>query len=255
MPEPIPDLAVALTTFNSDRTIDRVLESVRTLAANVVAVDSGSTDETVAICERHGATVIHQDWLGHVKQKQLAIDSCGTAEWILLLDSDESVQDDLADAIRTALSSGAPAADGFAINRKTWLLGAGLDHTFQPEWRVRLFRRTAGHIAGTPPHDRVDVDGRVDRLTGVLRHDSWIDLTDMLHRYVGYGKISAEDGRGGHLHNVLLSPGAAFLKQYLLKQGFRDGVRGLIAAGGAAAGTLIKHLYVAERRLRGTTGT
>jgi glycosyltransferase involved in cell wall biosynthesis len=245
------DLAVAMTAHNSMRTIERALRSVAGLAAGVVVIDSGSDDGTVEACRAMGAEVVHRAWGGHVAQKQFAIDRCSDHRWTLLLDSDESLESPLQQSMRAALVADDPAMDGWMVNRKVHFLGEWLHHAFQPEWRLRLFRSGRGRVAGRDPHDQIVVNGRVGRLTGDVRHDSWSDLDDMLHRYVGYARRTAEaGGRGGTLGHVLLSPAAAFLKQAVVKRGILDGWRGLIAAGGSAAGTLMKHLYLAEQRHR-----
>ncbi len=263
---PLAALAVAMTAMNSMRTIEASIESVRTLASRVLVIDSGSTDGTVERCRALGAEIEHRPWAGHVAQKQYAIDRCRgllpPEGWILLLDSDEAVDPRLALAIRNAIwlaLGGAERPIGYEMNRRLVFGGRRLRHSFQPEWRLRLFRSGCGHVAGTAPHDCIRLVGAgganatVGRLEGDLLHDSWADVNDMLHRQVGYASITAANGdpfalRGGGLVDVLVRPGAAFLKQFVLRSGWRDGWRGMAVAGGAAAATLMKHIAIAERR-------
>ncbi|MFO0828606.1 MAG: glycosyltransferase family 2 protein [Phycisphaerales bacterium] len=252
---PIPGLAVALTSHNSLRTLRPTLESVVGLAARIVVVDSGSTDGSVDVARACGATVMHREWSGHVAQKQFAIDQCADARWVFLLDSDEALDGPLRAAVRAAVLRDDATIDGYEVNRRLVLHGRALTRAFQPEWRLRLFRPTRARVSGIAPHDFVAVSGRSDRLAGDLLHDSWRDVDDMLRRQLGYATIWSRHApgettatRGGHLLDVLVRPGSAFLKQYVLKRGFRDGWRGLVAAGGAAAATLMKHLALAERR-------
>lgn len=243
-------LAAALTACDSVRTIGRTLRSLEGLAERIVVVDSGSADGTVDVCRDAGAEVIHRAWAGHVAQKQFALDQCSDARWVLLLDSDESLEPSLRDAIRTAIEVDDPTIDGYALNRKLHYAGAWLNHAFQPEWRLRLVRGGRARVCGMPPHDRMEVPGNVRRLGGDLRHDSFANLTEMLHRQLGYARISAEQGaRGGTLAHIAMSPASAFLKQIVLKRGVLDGWRGVVCAGGAAAATLMKHLFVLERRM------
>lgn len=243
------DLAVAMCACNNIRTIKRALDSVHHLARRVVVVDSGSTDGTIEHCRSIGAQVIERAWPGHVAQKQFAIDQCTDCQWTLLLDSDESLEPPLQDSVRLALQTNSSQYTGWLLNRKVFFLDGWLHHVFQPEWRLRLFRSGLGRVVGTDPHDRIEVDGATGRLQGDLRHDSWLDLRDMLERYIAYGRRSAQTGaRGGSLRHILFNPPAAFTKQFLFKQGFRDGWRGLIASGGAAAGVMIKHLFIAHSR-------
>lgn len=233
------------------RTIERTLESVAGLCERVVVVDSGSTDGTIEACRRAGAEVVDRPWSGHVAQKQFAIDRCVGARWVLLLDSDESIEPPLADSIRAALARGDESVAGFELNRKLFFLGGWLHHAFQPEWRLRLFRAGHGRVEGAPPHDRIELRGQTRRLEGDLRHDSWRDARDMLERQLAYARIAAEqDARGGGVLDLLVRPSAAFVKQALLRRGVLDGRRGLVAAGGAAAAALMKHLLLMSRRVR-----
>jgi len=245
-----PGLAVAICTMNNERTIGRVLESVCSTAAAIVVVDSGSTDQTLAICRRFGAVIIEQPWLGHVKQKQLAVDHCSDYVWTLLLDSDESLEPELQESIRQVVQKDDPAFVGWELNRKVWFLGGYLHHTYDSEWRLRLFRSGQGHLAGKDPHDRIDVHGPVGRLPGILRHDSWLDMADLVERQLQYASLRAQDpSLRTNVLKVLINPWAAMFKKLVIKRGLLDGWRGLIAAGMTANFVMLKHLMVAARQL------
>jgi glycosyltransferase involved in cell wall biosynthesis len=255
-----PDLGVAICTRNNIRTIGRSLQSVADLARRIVIVDSGSSDGTIERCREYGAEIIDREWHGPTNQKQYAIDHCRDHRWVLLLDSDESLEPELQASMRDAIHADDPAFDAWAINRKIWFAGAWLNHTFQPEWRVRLMRGGAGRVVGLGPdgrggHDRVEVDGRVGRLHGVCRHDSWADLEEMSRRNIELARRAAEFApRGGTIWHLATSPAAAFIKQYIIKRGVLDGWRGLVVAGGAASAALLKHQFIAERRATGEAG-
>lgn len=243
------DLGVAMCAHDSERTIRRTLESVSGLARRIVVVDSGSMDRTMDICREHGAEVIQEKWRGHVAQKQFAIEQCANHRWILLLDSDEALEPELVESMRQTLAADDPHINGWWINRKVWFLGGWLHHTFQPEWRLRLFRSGKGSVRGINPHDFIHVDGQTARLRGDLRHDSWSGLRDMAQRHIRYAEIACEQGtRGGSLFHILFSPPAAFFKQYLIKRGFLDRGRGLVAAGMTAVGVMLKHCFIATHR-------
>ncbi|MDY7109048.1 MAG: glycosyltransferase family 2 protein [Planctomycetota bacterium] len=252
---PLPDLAVALTTGDSMRTIERTLRSLEGLARRIVVVDSGSTDGTIECCRRFGAEVLHREWDGPTSQKQFSIDQCRDHRWVLLLDSDETIEDELRQSMLDVMKADDPACDGWWLNRRVWFLGGWLHHTFQPEWRLRLFRGGRGRVVGIGPHgrgghDRVVVDGRTGRLRGFCGHDSWADLEALCRRNIELARRAADYyPRGGTPFHIVFSPPAAMIKQYVLKRGFLDGRRGLIAAGAVAGGTLLKHLFIARRRL------
>lgn len=253
---PLP-LSVAIVCKNNASTIGRTLDSIKGLAAEIVAIDSGSTDDTIAMLERAGARVVRSAWLGHVKTKQFALEQC-TQPWVLCLDSDESVEPELAREIEAALSRDDPSIRGYEVNRKIFYAGKFLNHTYQPEWRLRLVRKGAAAWGGLDPHDKLSLTatggarGRVERLRGDLRHDSWTTIAEHLSKQVGHARVSAEslfnEGRRTNGGRLVVSTVGALFKQVVLRSAWRDGWRGWAAAGSAAAGTLMKHVILLERQ-------
>ena len=125
---PLP-LSVAIVCRNSAATIARTLDSVKGLASEVVALDSGSTDGTIEMLERAGARVRRVEWRGHVATKQMALEACDQ-DWILCIDSDESVEPDLRASIERAVA--APGADGYEVNRKVYYRDRPLNFACSP---------------------------------------------------------------------------------------------------------------------------
>lgn len=261
---PLP-LSVAIVCKNNASTIGRTLDSIKSLAAEIVAVDSGSTDDTIPMLERAGARVIPSVWLGHVKTKQLALEACAQP-WILCLDSDESVEPELARQITRVLAPDATgetsSVGGYELNRKIFYAGKFLNHTYQPEWRLRLVRKDAAAWGGLDPHDKLSLinTGQVQRLRGDLRHDSWTTIADHLSKQVGHARVSAEsllrEGRRTSGPRLVVSTVGALFKQVVLRSAWRDGWRGWAAAGSAAAGTLMKHVILLEKQAQqGDAGT
>ncbi len=248
---PVPGLSVTIVCCNNDATIGRTLDSVRGLAAEILAVDSGSTDGTIARLEAAGARIIHQPWLGFVRQKQFALEQC-TGDWVLHLDSDESIDEVMAAAIRATIAENDPAVVGGWCNRMTYYAGHPLRHAWQPEWRLRLVRRDRARWGGIDPHDELMVDGgRTPRLAGAMRHDAISSAADMLARQVSHARVSAAAlhaaGRRGSVVQLVISPPAAWLKQVVGRRAFLDGWRGLVAASITAAAALMKHAILLER--------
>lgn len=173
---------------------------------------------------------------------------------MLILDSDESLEPDLQSSIRETITTNDPSFDAWELNRKVWFLNGWLNHCYQPEWRLRLFRRGREQILGTGPdgtlgHDRIEVAGRVGRLAGICRHDSWADVHEILRRNISYGREASTFARGGgRLIDIFFRPAITLFKQLIIRRGIFDGYRGIIVATGAATGTLMKHLFIAERR-------
>jgi len=232
----------------------RLIDSVADWSRRTLVVDSGSTDGTVEYCRERGCEVVHRAWEGMLAQRAFCLEQAAPHAWILLLDSDESVEPDLRESILHAMRGNDPAIDAYELNRKVFFEGDWLHHTFQPEHRVRLVRGGRGRVAGSGPtgrgiHDRIEVPGRVGRLTGVLRHDSWFDLEDFWTRSIRYSRDAARTGeRGGGVADVLFRPGLAFIKQYVLRQGFRDGWRGFLMASMLSVGNGMKQVTIAMRR-------
>ena len=249
---PLP-LSVAIVCRNNGGTIGRTLDSVTGLAAEIVAVDSGSSDATFTLLDQHHARVIRTDWKGFVATKQFALDSC-TEEWILSLDADESLTPELRDSIEKRLPGATPSVGGFILNRKVWYQGRPLNYAWQPEPRLRLVRR--GHAAwtGLDPHDRLELhaptEGSTGRLTGDLRHDSIGTFADFLTKQAAHSRTMAASmhaaGARGSLWKLTTSPAGAFCKQVLLKQAWRDGWPGWLAAAATAAAALMKHACLLE---------
>ena len=207
--------------------------------------------------ERYHAKVIHSDWLGHVRTKQKAIEAC-SHDWVLCIDSDESIEPALAASIRAAFAS--PSADGYEVNRKVYYRDRPLNHAWQPEWRVRLVNRHRFHWTGLDPHDSLQPlpppadptrpAARIQRLTGVMRHDSIGAFADFFVKQASHARTMARSlhasGKRGSILKLVSSPIGAMLKQVVVKQAWRDGYPGWLAASATAAGTLIKHAVLIE---------
>jgi hypothetical protein len=240
-------LSVAVVCKNNERTIGRALDSVAGLAAEIVAVDSGSTDGTIGLLERYRAKIVRSPWLGHIKTKQLALDGC-TQPWVLCLDSDESVLADLAASIRDELSRDRLGITGYWTNRKAFYRNRALNYVWQPEWRLRLVRRGAAAWGGLDPHDALlPLDNRVacPRLAGTLRHDSFVTFAEHFRKQADHARTMAESlhgsKRSGSYVRLVVSPPGAFFKQLVLKRGFLDGYAGWLAAASTALGSMMKH--------------
>lgn len=253
-------LSVSIICRNSESTIGRTLESVAGLGTEIVGVDSGSTDGTIDLLERVGAKVIRTPWLGYIKTKQLALDSC-SQPWILCLDSDESVEPELAESVRDVVGRDPPGVAGWFVNRRIYYCDRQLKYAWQPEWRLRLVRRGRARWTGVY-HDSLEVippaagePGGVDRLKGVLRHDSFTTFAAWLPKQVEHARLTAEAyyevGKRAGVMGLPFRPAAAFLKQMVLKQAWRDGWPGWLAAASVAAYVLMKHMTLVELTKRG----
>jgi glycosyltransferase involved in cell wall biosynthesis len=222
-------LSVTIIARDAERSLGACLESVA-FAEDIVVVDSGSRDATPAIAEAHGARVIHQEWLGYGPQKQFAVEAA-RHDWVLALDADERLTPEAAAAIQRELA--APRAAGYELARVNRFLGRWLRHgEGYPDWSLRLFDRRRARWSDDAVHEKVLCDGPVARLPGDLLHDSCETLEAYVAKQNHYTSLQAEAllrrGVRARARHLWLSPLLRFVKFYVLRRGFLDGVPGLV---------------------------
>jgi glycosyltransferase involved in cell wall biosynthesis len=222
-------LSVAIITRNAASELERCLASVA-FAEEVVVVDSGSTDGTVELAARHGARVVRKEWLGFGAQKQFAVDAA-SHEWVLCLDADECLSPELRESIVAEIK--APRGFVYAMPRCNRFLGRWLRHgEGYPDWNVRLFHRGHARWGSESVHEKIVTQSPVLRLRGDLLHDSAETLERYFDKQNRYTSLQAASlraaGRRANALQLVLSPLLRFIKFYLLRLGFLDGVPGLV---------------------------
>jgi glycosyltransferase involved in cell wall biosynthesis len=225
----VPKVSVTVITLNEADHIAAALDSA-SWADEVIVVDSGSTDETVAIARSRGARVETRAWSGYVDQKNFA-HGLAANDWIFSLDADERITPELAAEIR-ALVATEPPRKGYRVPRVAYHLGRWVRTTdFYPDYQTRLYDRRSARWTGLHVHESVRVDGGPGQLTNELQHYSFRDLRDQLDRINHYTTLAArqmyERGQRTGPLALVVHPPAAFLRNYLLRRGFLDGTVGL----------------------------
>ena len=257
MPATRQPLSVAIITLNAASQLEACLQSAR-FADEIVVVDSGSTDGTQALAERHGARVIQQDWLGFGPQKQFAVEAA-RHDWVLSLDADERVTPALQMAIESALEIGqnsastAAAPHAFRFPRCNRFLGRYLKHgEGYPDWSLRLFNRRHARWSDDAVHEKVVSDGTIGTLAGDLLHDSAESLSSYLTKQNRYTSLAADmalaAGKRSSVGRVALSPLVRFVKFYFVRQGFRDGLPGFVHIAIGCFNSMIKYAKMLERQ-------
>ncbi len=249
MPAPRQPLSVAIITLNAATQLAACLESVR-FADEIVVVDSGSSDGTQTLAVSFGARVIQQDWLGFGRQKQFAVGQA-SHDWVLCLDADERVTPDLQTSIESALKS--PSTAAFRFARCNRFLGRYLRHgEGYPDWSLRLFDRRQAHWSDDAVHEKVEAQCRVDTLTGDLLHDTADSLASYLNKQNRYTTLAAymalAAGKRASFGRIAFSPIVRFIKFYFVRQGFRDGLPGLIHIVIGCFNSCMKYSKMLERQ-------
>jgi glycosyltransferase involved in cell wall biosynthesis len=248
-------ISATIITFNEASNIREAVESV-SWANEVLVVDSESTDATREIAEECGARVVSRPWPGFAAQKQFAADEA-RHDWIFSLDADERVSEALRHSIEDLLyTEELKLADGYRVARRSfymgrWIRGGG----WYPDYQLRLYHRGRGRWRGAHVHESVKMDEgtRTETLAGDLLHYSVRDAAHH-HRMIGerYAPLAArqmfEQGRRTSAFRVATAGPAAFIRSYLLKAGFRDGLAGFAIAKFAAHHAFLKHLMLWEKQ-------
>jgi glycosyltransferase involved in cell wall biosynthesis len=252
-----PRLSVAIITYNEEADIRRTLESIA-WADEIIIVDSGSSDRTVAICREYTDKVVHQDWLGFAGQKNLAIERT-TGDWVLSLDADEPIEPALAGEIRSIIAA-PEALDGYRIPRKTFFLGKQMRFGgWYPDRNLRLFRKGAGRFEERAVHEAIRVRGVVGNTRHAILHYAYPDIASYMSSINKYSSLAvavmAEKGIGRFKTgwvNILLRPVGTFVIKYVLRLGFLDGKHGLILNLFHAYYVFTKYAKAWEHTIRGS---
>jgi glycosyltransferase involved in cell wall biosynthesis len=236
-------LSVIIITKNEAGSIRDCLESVR-FADEIVVLDSGSTDDTMAICREYTDAVHATDWPGFGPQKNRAL-ILAHGDWVLSIDADERVPEALRREILTAIAGAGP--DAYRMRRRSWYCGRWIRHSgWSPDYVVRLFRRGRARFADRLVHESVQTDGPVGTLETPLLHYTFRTLEQVLDKVNVYSTAGASAlharGKRGSLSKALLHGIWAFVRTYVLLLGFLDGRQGLMLAISNAEGTYYRYL-------------
>jgi glycosyltransferase involved in cell wall biosynthesis len=248
----LEQLSVCIITRNEARNIGACLESVA-WADEVVVLDSGSHDETEAICREFGVRFhTATDWKGFGVQKNRAL-ALTTGHWVLVLDADERVSDALRAEIVAAIAD-PDSSDVLEMPRLSHYCGRPMRHSgWWPDYVPRLFRRGHARFSDDLVHERLLFDGNSSRLVQPLIHFSYRDLGEVLQRIDAYSTAGAEnlsDRKRGSLSCAISHGLWTFLKTYLFRLGFLDGREGFMLAVSNAEGVYYRYLKLYYLQLK-----
>ncbi|MBN1761354.1 MAG: glycosyltransferase family 2 protein [Chitinispirillaceae bacterium] len=238
------NVSIVIIVKNEEKNIRDCIESLR-WSDEIVVVDSGSTDNTVAICREAGCTVICTEWLGFGRTWQLAVEHAKN-EWVLPIAADERVSTELAQAIQN-LGETPSGLAGYKIRRISRYLGKPIRHCgWQNDYPLRLFRKDSGQFNSEAVHESVEVDGGVGMLREPIIHFPYPDIESHIAKINQYTTLGArmlhEKGKTTSLPAAILRGCSKFLKMYLLRGGILDGSHGLVLSLVSAFGVSLKYL-------------
>jgi len=242
------DLSVVMISKNEEKNIRRSLQSV-SFADEIILIDSQSEDRTVEIARELGAKVFSPEWAGYGPAKMAGVNHA-THDWVLSIDADEVVSSELAEEIAGILSGNSDRA-GYYIPRKTMFLGRWIKHCgWYPDYVLRLFRKSKGDFDGAVVHEKVVVDGSTARMENELLHYSYASLDDYFAKFNRYTTLGAQEalkkGVKTGWSDLIIRPPVSFIKHYISKQGFRDGLEGFLISVLSSIAVMVKYAKLRE---------
>ncbi|MDO5046699.1 glycosyltransferase family 2 protein [Campylobacter sp.] len=229
-------ISVVILTFNSQKYLKEALESVQ-FADEIIALDSGSTDETEQICKRFKNVKFHyQSWLGFGKQKQAAT-ALAKNDWVFVLDSDEVILPALRDEILSVLKK--PKFDAYKVARLNLFFGKEVRSMgLYPDFTIRLFNKNRANFNDKEVHEKVVVNGTIGKLKNHFKHYAYESIEQFIAKQNRYSSLGAKKSK----FKAFFSPAWTFFKLFVLKSGFKEGWRGYVIARLYAQYTFWKYI-------------
>jgi len=239
-------ISAVILTFNEERNIAMCIDSVIGVADEIIVIDSYSTDKTMDICRNYKEIRLLQNpFEGYIEQKNFGKE-LATFDWVLSLDADEVLSDELRESILNAKKNF--KFDGYLMNRLTYYCGKWIKHSgWYPDRKMRLFNRQKGIWVGLNPHDKfvLNKGAKQGSLKGDILHYSYYTFEEHEQQVQRFSEIAARSlykkgVKSGYL-KMMYKPLARFVKSYIVKQGFKDGVAGLTIARMTAKASFLRY--------------
>ena len=237
-------ISLFIIARNEETKIAKCILSAKDLVSEIIVVDAYSKDKTAQIAAEHGALVFQRPFDGFASQKNFALSKV-SCPWALNLDADESLSPQLKDKIQQIIKD-TPHA-GFDIAFSNYFLGRQMKHSgLNHEYHLRLVRTDKAHYEGGLVHEGLKVEGTVGKIEEPIRHYSYDNIETYFRKLNKYTTLAAtqlhQKGRRFSLLFVLITIPFEFIKRYVLKLGFLDGIRGFIWASFSAFYVFVKYM-------------
>lgn len=247
-------LSVAIVSLNEEDRIGRCVESV-SFADEILVLDSGSRDRTVAVAESYGCKVLFHSWMGYARQKQHAVDQC-RHDWVLILDSDERLSEEAARIMTEVLGEAEQPFAGYSFLRKNFFHGRWVRHCgWWPNRVLRLVDRRRGRFSDDLVHERWISEGPVAPLDAAIEHYSFRNYADLVVKMQDYSSLAAQEmrlkGRTAHWLSPLSHGWWMFVRTYFLEWGLLEGFDGFMISLLNAGGSFMKYAKLREAGMHG----
>ncbi|MDA3778649.1 MAG: glycosyltransferase family 2 protein [Bacteroidales bacterium] len=246
-------LSAVIITFNEEANIERCILSLKSVADEIIVVDSFSTDKTEEICKKHYVKFSKHKFEGHIQQKNYAL-TCASNDYILSLDADEALSEKLKQRILEVKSDW--KYDGYIVNRYNNYCGQWIKYSnWYPDHKTRLFDRTKGKWGGINPHDKfiINKPGKRKHLNADLLH--WVIPTYYAHidkankfSSIGANEAFIRDERA-NIFTIISHSAWRFIKTYFLKRGFLDGYNGFVISAFTSYTVFLKYIKLRQKNL------
>lgn len=246
------NLSIVISAYNEEKKIEDCLKSA-SFADEIIFVDNTSSDKTVEIAKKYTSKIfVRQNNLMLNVNKNIGF-SKAKGDWILSLDSDERVSDELQKEIKTAISNKQLAISGFWIPRKNIIFGKWIKHTgWYPDYQLRLFKKEKGRFPEEHVHEMIEIEGETKRLTNPMIHYNYETVFQFLHKMTIYvpSEVNAriKDGYRIRIEDAINFPVKEFISRFFARKGYRDGLHGLVLSLLMAFYHLLVFVYIWEKQ-------
>jgi len=227
-------ISCVIITYNEEENIRRALNSVK-WCDEIVVVDSGSTDNTIEICEEFNCRIYNKEFNGYGEQKRYAV-SLAANDWILSIDADEVVSDELCDEIKNIFNDDEIKINGFFFPRSLIFLEKHFKYGRESkEYYLRLFDKNCGNFSSDKVHEKVKLQGDTQKLNGTLHHYSYTNIEQYFNKFNSYTSNAAqvlfdEGNKGRSVAAIVLGFPVYFIKNYFIYRNFLNGMQGFLWA-------------------------
>lgn len=247
-------LSVVIITLNEQRNIERCIESVKDITDDIVVLDSFSTDETEAICRKHRVGFYQSKFNGYGSQKNKAL-AYAKYKWVLSLDADEALSEELKQAILAIDAN--PACDAYTFNRLTNYCGKWIKHIWYPDTKLRLWNTGKGKWNNNKIHEAIqlEADAKIEHLCGDLLHYSFYSIYQHIEQVNKFTELMAQQAIQRNKRSsktaVMTHAIGSFIRNYFFRKGFLDGWYGFVISVIAVQTNFLKYLKIYELQKKG----